>query len=88
MILVLLSKHADPERVKALQRQIHSLDPFNLSETIDKKLTAIQRLVAKAPAPKLTFHSNWGRKKISEIGAPPNTPTTSLSTWHIPFYCA
>ena len=76
---VLLSKYADPKKVKDLQRQILSLDPFKLSDTIDKKLAAIQRLVAKGPAPKPAFHPDWGRKKISDIGTPEGIPTSTLA---------
>jgi hypothetical protein len=76
---VLLSKYSDPKKVKELQRQILGLDPFILSDTIDKKLSAIQKLVAKGPAPKPTFHPDWGRKKISDIGTTAGIPTTTLA---------
>ena len=75
---VLLSKYADSQKVKDLQRQILGLDPFALSEIIDKKLEAIQRLVAKGPAPKPTFHPDWGRQKIRDIGTTAGIPTTTL----------
>jgi hypothetical protein len=76
---VLLSKHADPQKVKTLQRQIAGLDPFKLSETIDKKLATVQKLLAKGPAPKPTFHPDWGRRKISDLGAPAGIPTSTLA---------
>jgi hypothetical protein len=75
---VLLSKYSDPKKVKELQRQIMGLDPFKISDVIDKKLMAIQRLVAKGPAPKPRFHSDWGRKKISDIGTPAGIPSSTL----------
>jgi hypothetical protein len=78
---VLVSKHSDPIKVKALQRKIAGLDPFELSKTIDRKLIAIQKLVAKGPAPARVFRPAWGRTKISRIGAPPGVPTTALGTW-------
>jgi hypothetical protein len=76
---VLVSKYADPQKVKELQRHILGLDPFKLSDTIDKKLGAIQKLVAKGPAPKPKFHPDWGRKKISDIGTTAGIPTTTLA---------
>jgi hypothetical protein len=75
---VLLSKYSDPRKVKELQRQIMRLDPFKLSEIIDQKLMAIQHLVAKGPALKPKFHSDWGRKKISDIGTTAGIPTSTL----------
>ena len=77
---VLVSKYADPQKVKDLQRQVLGLDPFALSEIIDKKLEAIQKLTAKGPAPKPKFHPDWGRKKISDIGTTAGIPTTTLQT--------
>jgi hypothetical protein len=76
---VLLSKHTDPDKVQALQRQIADLDPFRLSDIIDRKLSAIQRLIAKGPAPKPVYHSHWGRRKITELGTPGLFPTTNLT---------
>ena len=77
---VLLSKHADPQKIKELQRQILALDPFTLSEAIDKKLTAIQRLVAKGPAPKTRFHPAWGRRHLKDVGKPAGIPTSTLTS--------
>jgi hypothetical protein len=57
------------------------LDPFALSEVIDKKLAAIQKLVAKGPVPKPTFHPDWGRKKKLDARTFPGIPTTTLSRW-------
>jgi len=79
---VLLSKYVDPQKVKELQRQIVNVDPFKLSDIIDKKLASIQKLVAKGPAPKPTFHPDWGRRRIADIGSFNGTPTTSLSNWY------
>ena len=76
---VLLSKYADPQKVKELQRHILGLDPFALSEVIDKKLSAIQKLLAKGPAPKLQFHPAWGRRRFSEVGTPAGIPTSCLA---------
>lgn len=79
---VLVSPYADPQKVKELQRQIVELDPFKLSEIIDKKLTAIEHLVAKGPTPRPAFHPDWGRRRIADIGTPNGIPTTSLSNWY------
>jgi len=79
---VLASPHSDPVKVKTLQDQIRGLDPFALSEVIDKKLLAIQRLVAKGPLPKPTFHPAWGRKNLRKLESPLIAPTSTLSTWH------
>src|SRR5258708_822048 len=76
---VLVSKYADQKKVKELQHQILELDPFTLSDVIDKKLAAIQRLVATGPAPKPTFHPDWGRRKISDIGTPAGIPSSTLA---------
>ena len=78
---VLASPHSDPAKVKTLKDQIQGLDPFALSEVIDKKLLAIQRLVAKGPLPKPKFHSAWGRRSIRTLGSLSDVPTTTLSTW-------
>jgi len=75
---VLLSKHADPQKVKDLQRKIIGLDPFVLSETIDKKLAAVQKLIAKGPAPKPRCHPAWGRRSIQDLGSPAGIPTSTL----------
>jgi hypothetical protein len=75
----LLSKHADPQKVKDLQRQIVGLDPFQLSEVIDRKLSAIQKLAAKGPPPKPQFHPAWGRRPLNEVGTPARLPTSTLS---------
>lgn len=75
---VLLSKHTDPQKVQVLQRRVAGLDPFRLSEIIDQKLTAIQKLVAKGPAPKPAFHPDWGRKTISQVGTPAHIPSSAL----------
>ena len=79
---VLVSKYADPLKVKELQRQIIGLDPFVLSEIIDKKLLAVQKLIAKGPAPQGRFHPHWGRKKISDIGTTAGIVTTTLQPDH------
>jgi len=76
---VLVSKHSDPAKVSALQRQVVGLDPFELSEAIDKKLAAVQKLVSKGPAPKPVYHPDWGRRPISEVGAPAGIPTSTIS---------
>lgn len=76
---VLVSPYADPEKVKDLQRQIVGLDPFALSDAIDKKLSAIQKLVAKGPAPKPAFHPAWGHRRLSEVGTPAGIPTSTLA---------
>lgn len=74
---VLLSKYADPQKVKELRFHILRLDPFKLSDLIDKKLGAIQKLVARGPAPKPSFHPAWGRKKISDIGTISGIPSST-----------
>lgn len=79
---VLLSKKGDPAKVQELQKQIVGLDPFRLSEIIDKKLMAVQRLIAKGPAPQGRFHPHWGRKKIADIGTTAGIVTTTLQTDH------
>ena len=79
---VLSSPHSDPVKVKTLQDQIQGLDPFALSEVIDKKLLAIQRLVVKGPLPKPKFHPVWGRKNFRALESPLQAPTSTLSTWH------
>jgi hypothetical protein len=79
---VLISKYADPQKVKDLQRQIFGLNPFTLSEVIDKKLAAIQKLVAKGPAPKPKFHPDWGRHSIKDLGTYDGVATTTLSLLH------
>jgi hypothetical protein len=79
---VLLSNHIDPLKVKTLQRQIIGLDPFILSDHIDKKLMAIQHLVAKGPIPKPTRRPDWQRKKILDRNILPGLTTTTLSHWH------
>ena len=76
---VLLSKHSDPAKVKALQRRIVGLDPFMLSEAIDKKLLAIKRLVAKGPVPQPRFHPDWGRRRLSDVGSLAGIPTSTLA---------
>jgi hypothetical protein len=76
---VLLSKYADPVKIKALQQQILGLDPFKLSETIDRKLTAVQRLLTKGPAPKPVFHPAWGRRHLKDVGSPNGIPTSTLA---------
>jgi hypothetical protein len=75
---VLMSKHANPQKIKDLQRLVATLDPFDLSRVIDQKLGAVQKLIAKSPAPKLQFHTDWGRKKIKDIGTPAGIPTSTL----------
>jgi hypothetical protein len=75
---VLLSKHADPQKVRELQRQILGVDPFSLSQVIDQKLLAIQKLVAKGPAPKPRRHPVWGHRPLNEVGTPAGIRTTTL----------
>lgn len=77
---VLLSKYADPQKVKDLQQQILRTDPFTLSEVIDKKLMTIQKLIAKGPAPKPQYHPAWGRRRLSDIGKPAGIPTSTLTS--------
>ncbi len=43
------AKHIKQEKVKELKKLFHSLDPFLLSKTIDKKLNRIYRLANKRP---------------------------------------
>ena len=70
---VLLSRYADPLKVKALREHIVTLDPFTLSTAIDHKLAAVQKLVAKGLAPKLSFHPHWGRQHPAAHGVPTST---------------
>jgi hypothetical protein len=79
---VLASRHSDPAKIQRLKDQAQGLDPFVLSEAIDRKLLAIQRLVARGPLPKPRFHPSWGRKSIRLLGTPPGIPTSTLGTWH------
>jgi hypothetical protein len=79
---VLASPHSDPARVQKLKELIQGLDPFALSEVIDRKLLAIQRLVARGPLPKPRVHPAWGHKSIRHLGTPLGVPTTTLGTWH------
>lgn len=76
---VLLSRYADPLKVKDLQKHILGLDPFQLSGIIDRKLTVLQNLVAKGPAPKPSFHSDWGRRTLCDVGTPAGIPTSSVA---------
>jgi hypothetical protein len=78
---VLASPHSDPVKVQKLKELIQTLDPFALSEIVDRKLLAIQRLVARGPLPKPRIHPRWGHKSIRHLGTPPGVPTTTLSTW-------
>ena len=64
--------------VPFLRRKILDLDPFTLSEVIDQKLWAIQKLLAKGPAPKPQYHPAWGRRRISELGSPAGIPSSTL----------
>ena len=69
---VIESGCGDPEKLKALSRLRESLDPFVVSQTIDRKLKLLWGMRSKAPKPSWLLATN------------PARPWPFKDMWHLP----